>query len=657
MFQPNLYSIDINSHVFQFPSATHEIKDLTGTKAPIGENVTIHGYLGERVDLSKKLSFVPLISKDLKYSIQVMSISRPNVNDEHPHGVHEDLKTMEAHNPVAIVGVVKAREPGKSTSTEITRIQDVEIELQELHSLNEFPKDIIFKDETRFPPSARHLQIRSDKGIRDALAFRAKMASVCRNELELQGFMEVETPLLFKSTPEGAREFLVPSRQKGMAYALPQSPQQYKQILMASGIPKYYQLARCFRDEDLRADRQPEFTQLDLEMSFVTGEDVMRCIEVLIRRLWKEMLGVHTLPDPFPFITYDEAMAKYGSDKPYIQIGMEISRIDDFIPQDLVTRLTSLSNPIIETFKLNLSDSPRTTLEFITNFLDSPEGQPYLSNPDGAPGVFIFDATKPLQGLHPFGFEAAERMESNYDLSHGDLIIVQARRNVAFSGGSTPLGNLRLSLHRAALSQSLIPKPKGYEFHWVTDFPLFSPIPLEKEKDADPGQGGKAGLRATHHPFTAPKSIEDVNLLISTSTSSTHDSQENTPTHQSQQEQYLKIKADHYDLILNGTELGGGSRRIHSSVIQRYIFESILKMPPEKIHHFDHLLEVLRAGCPPHAGIALGFDRLTACMLGRETVRDVIAFPKSGRGEDALVKSPGLVGGVEWGGYGLVVKE
>ncbi len=235
---------------------------MTGPNAPIGEHVTIHGYLGERTDLSKKLSFVPVISKDLGSSIQVISLAPSNSPQR--LALHDQLKKIEAHSPVAVRGVVKAREPAaKSTSSDISRIQDIEIELRELHCLNEFPKDIIFKeDDTRFPPSARHLQIRSDKSIRDALAFRAKVASVCRNELESQGFIEVETPLLFKSTPEGAREFLVLTRRKGMAYALPQSPQQYKQILMASGIPKYYQLARCFRDEDLRADRQPEFTQV-----------------------------------------------------------------------------------------------------------------------------------------------------------------------------------------------------------------------------------------------------------------------------------------------------------------------------------------------------------------------------------------------------------
>ncbi len=250
------------SATVHFPAATHELKDLLNSKDTIGKNVTIHGYLGERNDLSKKLSFVPVISKDLKYSVQIISSAQRQTEGRKDISPHEVLKSIEAHSPVAVDGVIKARDPARTSPPGTVMVPDVEIELKCMRCLNEFPKDIIFKDETHFPPAQRYLQIRSDESIRDALAFRAKAASVCRSELEQQGFAEIETPTLFKSTPEGAREFLVPTRQKGVAYALPQSPQQYKQILMASGIPKYYQIARCYRDEDLRADRQPEFTQV-----------------------------------------------------------------------------------------------------------------------------------------------------------------------------------------------------------------------------------------------------------------------------------------------------------------------------------------------------------------------------------------------------------
>lgn len=225
----------------------------------MGDEVTLHGYLGPRADLSKKLSFVPLISKDLRHSVQI--ISTPRSSEE----LHSQLKALGAQDPVAIKGVLKDRKPTKNDAGDIQKITNVEVELKELYVLNEFPEEITLQEDTNIPPEQRHLQIRQDKSLRDALAFRSKAANICRDELgNKHEFLEIETPLLFKSTPEGAREFLVPTRAKGLAYALPQSPQQYKQILMASGIPKYFQIARCFRDEDLRADRQPEFTQVSI---------------------------------------------------------------------------------------------------------------------------------------------------------------------------------------------------------------------------------------------------------------------------------------------------------------------------------------------------------------------------------------------------------
>ncbi|KAI7559223.1 hypothetical protein KC346_g22855, partial [Hortaea werneckii] len=263
-------------------------------------------------------------------------------------------------------------------------------------------------------------------------------------------FEEFETPMLFKSTPEGAREFLVPTRDPGMAYALPQSPQQYKQILMASGIPRYMQIARCFRDEDLRADRQPEFTQVDLEMAFASGEDVMRTIEDTVKALWGAMLDVKNLPAAFPRMTYEEAMSKYGSDKPDIRLGSEIRRIEYMLPQDLIMKLGPHTDPYIDVMKIPISEDAGETRKFITEFMDSPEAQPFIQNPDGQPGIFPFDTRRPLQGLHPFGFEAAEQVEEMLDLEDGDLVILQARQRGPFTGGSTPLGNLRLALHKAA---------------------------------------------------------------------------------------------------------------------------------------------------------------------------------------------------------------
>jgi aspartyl-tRNA synthetase len=564
----------------------------------------------------------------------VQLVSTPTKGVDGSDSPHVTLRGLQEHSPVAINGTIKARKApsGKDDETRVGLITSVEVKVDNITPLNSFPNDIIMSKDTVFPPEQRHLQIRNDPAVRNALAFRSKAARIVRNELcEKHDFTEIETPLLFKSTPEGAREFLVPTRTPGLAYALPQSPQQYKQILMASGIPRYVQIAKCFRDEDLRADRQPEFTQIDLEMSFASAEDVMRTVEAVVIRLWKELLGATDLPDAFPRMSYEEAMSRYGSDKPDLRLGSEIQRIEYMIPVDLVNKIGPLNDPIVEVMKLPIAEDPNDTRKFVNTFMDSPESQPFVQNSDGQPGIFIFDTRKPLQGLQVFGFEAAESLEDMLSLEDGDLVVIQARPRAEFSGGSTPIGNLRLALHKFAVKHGYIDPPQGFAFTWINDFPLFSP-----SNDAEPGQGGAAGLSATHHPFTSPKTAEDVDLLLTDP---------------------LAVRADHYDLVVNGVELGGGSRRIHSAEMQELIMREVLKMSDERVKDFEHLIEVLRAGCPPHAGLALGFDRLVAVMMGRESVRDVIAFPKSGRGEDMLVKSPTRMTEGQLGTYHLALRE
>lgn len=312
-------------------------------------------------------------------------------------------------------------------------------------------------------------------------------------------------------------------------------------------------------------------------------------------------------------------MASYGSDKPDTRLGMQTSRIDYLLPGDLISKISPLQAPIVESlmlrFNQSVPDASSTMQQFVANFLDSAEGTAFVNNPDGCPGIFVIDSGKPLQGLQALGFEAAERVEEIYQIEDGDLIVLQARQDLPFSGGSTTLGNLRLALHAAAVRQGLVKPPIGFAPLWVIDFPLFSPTTQD-----EPGQGGSAGLTATHHPFTSPKSAGDVDLLAVDP---------------------RKVIGDHYDLVINGVELGGGSRRIHSAEMQEFVMRQVLKMSPERVAEFSHLLDVLRAGCPPHAGIALGFDRLITLMLGKSSMREVIAFPKTGKGEDALVKSPG----------------
>jgi aspartyl-tRNA synthetase len=593
----------------EFPPATHDFETFLLQAEP-NMQVVLHGYLGQRADLSKKLSFVRLTDPTMKYSLQVVAFGKNDAS--------EKLKSLNAHSPVAVRGTVQKKK-GKASDAADKPAEDTwELALEDIHPLNDFPKDIIMTPETVFAPEHRYLQLRSDAELREALRFRADVRNECKKELEncQPPFVEIETPLLFKSTPEGAREFLVPTRRAGLAYALPQSPQQYKQILMASGVPRYFQFARCFRDEDLRADRQPEFTQLDLEMSFATGDDVMRTIEGVVRRLWSTLMKDPAPEGPFRRVSYQEVMAKYGSDKPDTRYGMEIMRLDHLLPVDLVMKISPLHDPIVEAFKLESQDNdPAETLKFITQFLDSPAGAPFNNNPDGGPGVFVYNGKQPLCGLQPFGFEAAEQVEELFDPDHGDLIIIQARPRAPFSGGSTQVGDLRRALHASAVSAGFSPAPTGFDFMWVVDFPLFSP-----SSDSEPGQGGAAGFSSTHHPFTAPKSAADVDMLLT------------DPT---------QVVADHYDLVVNGVELGGGSRRIHDAAVQEFILRDILQMKPERLVDFEHLLDALRAGCPPHAGLALGFDRLVAVMLGKESVRDVIAFPKTGKGgDDAMVRAP-----------------
>jgi aspartyl-tRNA synthetase len=616
-----------------FPPASCTFDQLATQGTELNDTqVVLHGYVGTRRDASKSLTFAELHDMTLGATVQL--VSTPTKGVDGSNSPHATLRELQEHSPVAINGTIKARKApsGANRETRAGLITSVEVKVDNITPLNAFPSDIIMSKDTVFPPEQRHLQIRNDPTVRNALAFRSKAARIVRNELcEKHNFTEIETPLLFKSTPEGAREFLVPTRAPGLAYALPQSPQQYKQILMASGIPRYMQIAKCFRDEDLRADRQPEFTQVDLEMSFASAEDVMLTVESVVRRLWTELLGATDLPEAFPRMSYEEAMSRYGSDKPDLRLGSEIQRIEYMIPVDLVNKIGPLNDPIVEVMKFSIAEDANDTRKFVTTFMDSPEAQPFIQNPHGQPGIFIFDTRKPLQGLQVFGFEAAEALEDMLSLEDGDLVVIQARPRAAFAGGSTPMGNLRLALHKAAVKHNYLQPPQGFAFTWINDFPLFSP-----SNDAEPGQGGAAGLAATHHPFTSPKTAEDVDLLLTDP---------------------LSVRADHYDLVVNGVELGGGSRRIHSAEMQELIMREVLQMSDARLKDFAHLLEVLRAGCPPHAGLALGFDRLVAVMMGRESVRDVIAFPKSGKGEDMLVKSPTRMTEGQLETYHLRLKE
>ena len=346
-------------------------------------------------------------------------------------------------------------------------------------------------------------------------------------------------------------------------------------------------------------------------------------VERLLEPIWQRYLNVK-LVKPFRWMTYENAMSEYGSDKPDLRIPYKIRpMIQEILPSDLVGKITPLAGPIIDAMVVPLEGPPDQVRNLISHFLDSADAAKYLNNPDGGPGIFIYDSSKPLQGLSALGFKAVNKIAETFSgLEDGHLIVLQARKNAPLSGGSTELGNMRTALHSAAVKAGLLsPLPwKYFEPLWVVDFPLFSPVTVD-----EPGQGGKAGFKSTHHPFTSPRTAADVDLLLT------------EPT---------KAIGDHYDLVINGEEIGGGSRRIHHAAMQEFIFRVILKMDEEKIAEFAPLLEALRAACPPHAGIALGFDRLVAMVFShvkgkKFSMRDVIAFPKSGSGEDLMMKTPG----------------
>ncbi|KAI1415004.1 tRNA synthetases class II-domain-containing protein [Hypoxylon sp. FL1857] len=632
-----------------------------------GSEAVIHGFIGKRKDMSSNLSFCDIDLQHPTVNVQIVSRRREEKSPE--YDAHQKLKNIPAYSPVVARGILQESQRNV-TNPLLKDAKKWDLKLTHIRCLNRFPKDIIVSKDAMWPPKSRHLQLRFDPLLRDRLRFRDKIQSILEDTLRREHFIQVETPVLFKSTPEGAREFLVPTRRQGYAYALPQSPQQYKQILMAAGVWKYFQFAKCFRDEDHRADRQPEFTQLDLEMAFATGEDVIYLVSNLLVAIFDylnatltptDINGIrhpvprvstypHTLntedePSPesdsqplgkpsiypkldrrlIPSMTYEAAMTSFGSDKPDLRIQAplvsNITRMEG-LPGAFQKMITNLENPCIEGCKFRLGLPPRQAGKFIRSFMDNLPNTTLKLDPESTPGVFIYDSSRPLNGLSSLGHEAAQMVEQ-IDQKHwpkcedGDIIIMHARKDQPFYGeGSTDLGRLRTAIYEAAVQQGLLPKDDSFKILWVHSFPLFTP------SGDGPGQGGTAGFSSTHHPFTAPKTQEDFDFL------------KTDP---------LAAKADHYDLVINGVEIGGGSRRIHVAEVQEYVMRDILKMSDAGVAEFAHLLEALRAGCPPHAGFAFGFDRLLSVLLDVPSVRDVIAFPKNNKGEDMLVGSPAKI--------------
>ena len=453
-------------------------------------------------------------------------------------------------------------------------------------------------EETRL--KYRYLDLRRPE-MTHALRLRSKVATATRVFMDEQSFLEVETPILFKSTPEGAREFLVPNRREpGTFYALPQSPQQFKQILMVSGVERYYQLARCFRDEDQRADRQLEFTQVDIEMSFIDREDIYAIIEGLLKRVWKVALGMD-IPAPFKRVSFQDALNRWGIDKPDTRFGLElVDFTEDFKASTFkVFSGAVASGGVVKALNAKgLAGATQGQIETMTEYAKSfgAKGLAYIKVENG-------EWKSPIVKF----FSEAEKnaLKTKLAIEEGDLILFAADQ---WLNACEILGKIRLYCADVLKTQGkLTVDPKQFNFLWVIEFPLLG---FDREQNR---------WYSSHHPFTAPVA-EDISLL------------KTDPK---------KVRGQHYDIVVNGVELGGGSIRIHQPDVQKTIFEELLQIPPEETKlRFGYMLEAFRYGAPPHGGIALGFDRLCAILCNTPSIRDVIAFPKTAKGVDLMTDTP-----------------
>ncbi|MGI6176460.1 MAG: aspartate--tRNA ligase [Christensenellales bacterium] len=563
------------------------------TKEHVGQTVTLFGWVQRRRDLG---SVVFVWLRDRTGIVQLL------FDGQHMEGF-EQVQALRSEFVIAVRGCVAAR--GESAVNPKLKTGEIEVLVSELKILSEAQTPPVYVDDEHVSKEElrlkyRYLDLRRPS-MQQALRVRHTITKTARDYLDENGFLEIETPMLVKSTPEGARDYLVPSRvQNGKFYALPQSPQLYKQLLMVSGFDRYFQIARCFRDEDLRADRQPEFTQIDIEMSFVDIDDVIAVNEGLIQRIFKEICGIE-VSVPFKRMTYREAMDSYGSDKPDSRFGMLIQDISTFAHKTeygifhsavetggsvraLVAKSADgkISRKEIDALGEHAKTYQAKGLGFIAIQADGTTRSPL--NKFIAPDV--------MQQL--LSFLKAEPSDMVF-------IIADAKRDVA----CTALGQLRLEL---AKKLELIPKDV-YELLWVTEFPLL-------EHDEEAGR-----YVAIHHPFTSPMD-EDIGYL-------------NTDPG--------RVRAKAYDIVLNGTELGGGSIRIHDRALQEKMFAALGFSAEEAQQKFGFLLEAFQYGPPPHGGIAYGLDRLCMLLLNRESIRDVIAFPKVQNASCPMSEAPSAV--------------
>ena len=558
-------------------------------KADAGTRTTLCGWIDSRRDHG---GVVFLDLRDRNGITQV--VFRP---EEHPD-VAAAAHSLRSEDVIQISGVVSPRLTGTENSKLATG--EIEVVADTLTVLNKadvlpFPLDEESVNED-LRLEHRYLDLRRPAMVRN-LSVRHKIIKATRDYFDSKDFLEIETPVLSKSTPEGAREFLVPSRIfPGDFYALSQSPQQYKQLLMVAGVERYFQIAKCFRDEDPRADRITELTQIDLEASFITQEDIFVLIEGLLVEVFRAARGIE-IPVPFERMTYDDAMNTYGSDKPDRRFGVKLVALDDVFGESQFKVFKGALDSGGTVKAINAKGFASITTGQIENLTE-------LAKQYGAKGLaFIKVENGEWKSPIVKFFSDAEKaaLTERLGIEEGDLILFGAD---AWETVCNVLGRIRL---RVAEILKLVKDPNALEFLWVVDFPLLG-YSAEEQK-----------WNAVHHPFTRPKT-EDLPLLDA--------------------KEYGKVRAQAYDVVLNGVEIGGGSIRIHEADIQARMFE-VLGISPEKQQLlFPHLLKAFRFGAPPHGGLALGVDRLVMLAVGTENIRDVVAFPKNNRGEDLMMSSP-----------------
>ena len=572
--------------------------------ANIGETVTVMGWV------QKSRNKGGIIFVDLRDRSGLLQL----IFEEADCGTENFAKAEKLRSEfvIAAVGKVEAR---SGAVNENLATGAIEIRVKELRILSEaqtppFPVEADSKTKEEIRLKYRFLDLRRPD-IQNKLMLRSQVAAKVRSVLTEEGFLEIETPILIKSTPEGARDYLVPSRvHQGKFYALPQSPQLFKQLLMCSGYDRYYQIAKCFRDEDLRADRQPEFTQIDMEMSFVDVDDVIAVNEKLIAKVFKDAIGVD-VPLPIPRMTWQEAMDRFGSDKPDTRFGMELKDVSEIVRDcgfGVFTGALENGGSVRGINAEGQGHMPRKKIDALVEFAKGfgAKGLAYLSvNEDG---TYKSSFAK---------FMTEEQLKALVDAmggKPGDLLLFAADKNKVVWD---VLGNLRLELAR---NLGLLDKNQ-FNFLWVTEFPL-----LEWSEEQN-------RFVAMHHPFTMPMD-EDLDKI------------DTDPG---------AVRAKAYDIVLNGTELGGGSVRIHQADIQEKMFEVLGFTKEQAQERFGFLLDAFKYGVPPHAGLAYGFDRLMMLMTGADSIREVIAFPKVKDASDLMTNAPDVVDPVQLEELGIAV--